>query len=175
VDETERQLAELREELSARREARQATRRRQDALDIQAAHFGREAPPHITTEIADLVEKRRSLDATIREIERQIARLELAPQSGLIIPAGQALPELVPAVIDTRIRALEWASDRIESALAQIGERLDAKDASDREWRHAERDARRDGQKGYRLLLVGLAAALFVVAVAVVALLIRVY
>ena len=167
-DETQRQLHELRDELAARRTIRLATRRRLDALEEQAATLGIQAPPQIATEIADLNIKRRELDATCNEIEKRIARLELAPTPAVEVlprtPGSTPLPQLIPAVIDSRMQAIERGQDRDTLLLGQLLARLDAAD-----------QARIEGQRDYRFLFAGIVVALTILAIGIVLIAIRVY
>jgi nitrogen fixation/metabolism regulation signal transduction histidine kinase len=190
--ETDRQLVELRDELEARRQARDAMRRRLNALEEQAAHMGRDTPAHITTEIGELVEKRRVLDGTIGEIEKRIARLELSPQSAIeVLPRGESTYDikLAPVVIDSRLQAVErmliMLDDRgsrmegmlggLERVLERLAGDVTAKAEIDHEWREAERSARSTGQRDYRVIFAIVALILLLLAIGVILIAIRVY
>lgn len=175
-EETQRQVAELRERLAATQRIREAHQRRLYVLQEQAASFGLAAPAHLLTEIADLGVKVRAADGEIREIERRVARLELAPQSALALPAsGSPIPQLIPAVVDTRLSALEHSMVRVEDAVAHIREQAEQARQESREWRQAERAGRQEGQRTYRLLFAGGAIVLLVLAAVLVLVAIRVY
>ena len=150
-DETQRQLTEIAEDLAAKRSEREAVRRRLHVLEERAAEMGRDAPAHITTEIADLLVKRRELDDTIAELGKRRARLELAPQSGLILPPGEVLPQLAPAVIDTRITRIEQLLASIRYDLTDHLQDHRRKDAADEAWREVESSARARGQHKHQL------------------------
>lgn len=171
-EETQRQVAELAERLASTRRIREAHQRRLYVLQEQAAQFGKDAPAHILTEIADLGIKVREANAEIQEIERRIARLELAPQSGLSATAGitgpAVIPELLPAVVDTRLQAVEHAIERIGDAIAYMREQADQAREESREWRSAERSSRETGQRRYdRMVIVLIILAAVVVLIAV--------
>lgn len=175
-EETQRQLAELRERLAATQRIREAHQRRLYVLQEQAAHFGADAPAHLLTESADLGVKIRAADGEIHEIERRIARLELAPQSALVLPeSGPPIPQLVPAVVDTRLQAVEQAIEWMRSTIADIREDVQLAREESREWRQAERAGRQEGQRIYRLLFIGGAITFLILAIGVVLIAIRVY
>lgn len=170
--ETLRQIDELREEIAAKRAEREATRRRLHTQEERAAEMGRDTPPHISNEIRDLLQKRRDLDAVIAELGKRVVRLELAPTPAIeVLPHGDTpLPQLVPAVIDTRLQALERTVERQGSAIIRILQRLD----DDLAWKEQQDSKRQDGQQGRarneRLVLL----VLFVIALGVVFIAIRV-
>lgn len=168
---TQQQLAELREEIAAKRTQRHAVRRRLNILEEQAYAMGWETPPHVKSDIEDAKREKAQLDTLIAEFGRQVARLELAPTPGYILPPGEVLPQLAPAVIDTRLLALEHRLGRQDEAIERIERRQD--DAN--EWRTAQERARVDGQserlRHERLLL----ALLFVIALGVMLIVVRVY
>lgn len=141
-EETLRQIAELREEISAKRTERESLRRRRRNLERRAAEMGRDTPSHITTELDEALNKQDDLDRYIAELGRQIARLELAPTPGYILPPGEALPQLAPAVIDTRMQAIEREQTRQGQAIDRIEQRLD----DDERWKRGQDGERQTGQ-----------------------------
>lgn len=169
-EESLRQIAELREEITAKRSQREATRRRLHALEERAADMGRDTPPHITNEITDAIRERGRLDTVIAELGRQVARLELAPTSGLVLPPGEVLPQLAPAVIDTRLLAVERRLERQDEAIERIEQRMD----EGREWRGRQDTERLDGQLGRRSRERFLIALLFLIAAGVIFIALRV-
>lgn len=182
-DETQRQLAELRDQVAATTRIRAAHRQRLSVLQEQAAKFGIEAPAHLVTEIADLGVTIRETDAQLVEFRRLIARLELAPQSALILPGGDAIyPELIPAVVDSRLQALDRSNERTLDGLDQIWGAIERAAIESREWRSAERAAREAGMRGHheqhrtlRAILIGGAVVLLIVAIGVVVIAVRVF
>lgn len=168
-DETRRQLDELRDYDLAEQRIRDAHQRRLYVLQEQAAKLGRGAPPELVIEITDIAEQVRVQDERLREVRAKIAKLELAPQSALAVPPGPAvIPELIPAVVDTRLQALELGQARLESTVAGIGEQVELSREESREWRSAERSERRESQRTHRLIYAFIGAALLILAVAVV-------
>lgn len=165
-DETQRQLDELREQLEAVRRTRAATRRRREALEEQAAKLGNDAPPHITTEITDLLVKQRELDTQLGELEKRIARLALAPQSAIeVLPeSGTAAPHLIPAVVDSRLQAVERGVEKALTLIGYVVERLDRSDT-----------ARTDGQRNRYWLYVCAVIALTIIALSMAIMALRVF
>lgn len=175
-DSTSLQIAELREHLDAKRRERGAHRRRLSALEEHAARLGIETPPHVTNEITDLLIIVRERDTQITEIERQITRLVIAPQSAITLPEnGPPIPQLIPAVVDVRLQALKHEIEIVLDLIAEIKDHVAVSREESREWRAAERTARQEGQRDYRLLFTGIVLGLAILAVAVVLIAIQVY
>jgi hypothetical protein len=171
-DETRQQLDELRDAIAATRRTRDAHQRRLYVLQEQAARLGKNAPPEIVTEIGDIAEAVQAADAQIKEFRRLAARLELAPQSALALPDTDAvIPELLPAVVDARLRALDRANERFEEALSQLWSQGERSAADSRDWRrdhHGEHWT-------LRIVLVGGAVVLLVLVIGVVVIAIKVF
>jgi hypothetical protein len=175
-DATADQIAELREHLEAKRRERAAHRKRLDALEVHAAKLGIETPAHVTNEITDLLVTVRERDTQIRELERQVTRLEAAPQSAISLPEyGSPIPELIPAVVDVRLQALKREIEMVLDLIAKLHEDVAESREESREWRAAERTARQEGQRDYRLLFAGIVLGLAILAVVVVLIAIQVY
>jgi septal ring factor EnvC (AmiA/AmiB activator) len=172
---TQDQLDELRDAIEAAKKVRAATTRRQQALEEQAARLGLDAPPHITTELVDLGLKIKAKSDEIRELERSAARLELAPKSALEFSYGSTLPQLAPAVVDTRLQVMERQLERVLDALVQLGDEQDATRAESREWRQHERTERQEGQSRRLALALGTGFVLLMIVFAVIAIAIKVW
>lgn len=173
-EETLRQLAELREEIDALRIRREATRRRLNALEERAAEMGRDTPPHITTEIGDALAKKRALDASIAELGKRVARLELAPTPAVeVLPRGDATydMQLAPAIVDSRLQAMERRLDRQDEQLDQLVRRQEEAAS----WRERSDAQRHGGQSDRRQREVVLLAVLIVIALGVLFIAVRVY
>lgn len=172
---TQDQLVELRDAIEAAKKVRAATTARQRVLEEQAAKRGMDAPPHITTELIDLALKIKAKTDEITELERSAARLELAPTSALEFSYDSTLPQLAPAVVDTRLHMLERQLDRVLSAIVQLGDAQDARNAEGREWRQHERTERQAGQGRRLALALGTAFVLLVIAFTMIAIAIKVW
>lgn len=173
-EETLRQLEELREEIASQRARRGATRRRLNTLEESAAEMGRDAPPHITNEIDDLRAKRRKLDASIAELGKRVARLELAPTPAIeVLPRGDATYDiqLAPAIVDSRLQAVERRLDMQDEQLDRLVRRQE--EAAD--WRERETMQRHGGQSYHRQRDRMLLAVLVVIALGVIFIAVRVY
>lgn len=198
-EDTQQQLDELWPHLEAQRRIRTAHQRRRDALQEQAARLGAETPVHITQEISDLIRKLRDADTRIREIEAKIVHLETAPapETVLIIPdQAPYIPVLAPAAVDERLRAqdraLEWMRETITELrrLAEFAQQTNADTREltelareeSREWRKHETMARQEGVRNHqgehrtlRIILIGGAVVLLVVAIGLVLILVKVF
>ena len=96
-EDTKDQLAEL-------LKLREAHRTRLGVLQVRAAQFGIEAPPHITTEVEDI-------DRQLAEVNRKINLLEGAlpeqrAQLGSVDPRSLIAQPVVPATINERLLVL---------------------------------------------------------------------
>ena len=182
-EETQRQLSELDMSITATARIRDAHQRRLYVLQEQAAQYGIEAPAHLVTESIDLGVKLKAADEQIREFRRLAARLEQAPQSALTLPDADAvIPELLPAVVDARLRGLDRANERIEDAIDQLWRHGELAAAESREWRRSERAARQDGMRDHhgehrmlRIVIIGGAVVLLILAIGVVLIAVKVF
>ncbi len=166
-DETQRQIEELRDREQAQLRIRDKHQQRLYVLQEQAAQFGTRAPAEIVMEIADIGTAIQAIDAELREIRRRLARLALAPTSALQLPSGPSdIPELVPAVVDTRLQHLEVGQARLEGTLTSVLDLVEITREESRDHRQSERLSRIEGQRTQRLIYGLVALAFIAVAVA---------
>lgn len=165
--ETQRQIEELRTREQSQQRVRDAHQRRLYVLQEQAAQFGKRAPAELVIEIADTGTAIQALDEELREIKRLHARLALAPTSALQLPDGPSgIPQLVPAIVDTRLQALEVGQARLEGTLGSVLDLVEITREESREYRQSERLSRIEGQRTHRLIYGLVALAFIAVAVA---------
>lgn len=182
-EETQRQLTELRDSIAATARIRDAHQRRLYVLQEQAAQYGIDAPAHLVTETVDLGVKIKAADEQIREFRRLAVRLEQAPQSALTLPDADAvIPVLLPAVVDQRLREMGATVDRMGDMFAHLQELIDLSREESREWRNTERAARQGGMRDHhgehrtqRIILVGGAVVLLILAIGVVLIAVKVF
>lgn len=168
-DETQRQLAELRDEIVAVARIRDAHKRRLYVLQEQTAQQGILAPAVLITECVDIGVAIRAADVQLAEFRRLVVRLEQAPPSVLTLPdRAPYLPVLDPTLVNGQLRELGGAIVRMGDAIADLHELDDLAREESREWRAAQRST----DRAFR---IGGAVVLLLLTIAVVVLLIQVF